>query len=120
MTEPAQGIMKLNDWGESKWYYITCDCTDPDHAHTVEVEADDYCVCVHIHTTVKTRFWEKRRWHQLWNMLIRGYAEYEATAILDEQQAINYANALTSAVEDVKIFKQAQVKKRNNDKAIND
>jgi hypothetical protein len=120
MTEPAQGIMKLNDCGESKWYYITCDCTDPDHAHTVEVEADDHSVCVHIHTTVKTRFWEKRRWRQLWNMFTRGYAEYEATAILNEQQAINYSNALTSAVEDVKVFRKQMMYKRNNDKAIND
>jgi len=118
--KPAEGILKLNDWGESVWYYVPCDCSDPKHAHTVEIEADDHGVSVHIHTTVKTRFWEKRRWRQLWNLLIRGYAEYEGTAILKEQQAINYANSLTSAVKDVKVFKDKVLKERENAKKVND
>lgn len=109
LTEkPADGILKLNDWGESKWYYITCDCLDSDHAHTVNIEADDHGVNVHVYATVKTRFWEKRRWRQIWSLLTRGYAEYEGTVILKEQQAINYAEALTSAVNDVKLFKAKQ------------
>jgi len=114
--KPVEGILKLNDWGESMWYYIPCDCSDPDHAHTVEVEADDYCVCVHIHTTVKTRFWEKRRWRQIWSLLTRGYAEYEGTVILKSQQAINYAGALTSAVNDVTIFKAKEAAARSKKK----
>jgi len=47
--------------------------------------------------------------------LTRGYAEYEASVILKEQQAINYASALTSAANDVKLFKakeQAARKKK--------
>lgn len=111
--KPAEGILKLNDWGESKWYYIPCDCSDPDHAHTVNVEADDHSVSVHIYTTVKTRFWEKRRWRQVWNLLTRGYAEYEASAILKEQQAVNYAAVLTSASNDVKLFKEKQAAARS-------
>lgn len=111
--KPAEGVLKLNDWGESKWYYITCDCLSPDHAHTVEVEADDHSVSVHIHTTVSTRFWEKRRWRQIWHLLTRGYAEYEGTVILKEQQAINYAAVLTSATNDVRLFKAKQAAARS-------
>jgi hypothetical protein len=106
--KPAEGILRLNNWGESIWYQVSCDCTDPDHAHTVEVEADDHSVSVTVHTTVKTRFWGRRRWQDIWSLLTRGYVEYEASVILKEQQAINYAAALTSAVNDVKLFKAKQ------------
>jgi hypothetical protein len=103
---PADGILKINDWGESVWYYISCDCTEPSHSHTVEIEADDHSVTVHISTQVTTRFWSRNRWREIWNILTKGYSEYESTIILKEQQAINYANSLTKAVNDVKIFKQ--------------
>lgn len=106
--KPAEGILKLNDWGESVWYHIPCDCLDSDHAHTVEIEADDHSVSVHIHSTVKTKFWSKGRWRQIWDILTKGYLEYEVSVILKEQQAFNYAEALTSAVNDVKLFKAKQ------------
>lgn len=116
--QPAQGILKLNDWGESKWYYVTCECTESDHAHTLEVEADNHSVTVHIHTTVTTKFWQKNRWRQIWDILTKGYAEYEASIILNEQSTFNYANALTSAVNDVKLFKDKQLKERKNAKSV--
>lgn len=108
--KPAQGILKMNDWGESVWYLVPCNCSDPEHSHTVEVEADDQEVVVHIHTQVKTRWWQKNRWREIWNMLIKGYSEHQASIILNEQQAFNYANALTSAAEDVKLFKHKRNK----------
>jgi hypothetical protein len=103
--KPAEGILRLNDWGASKWYQVSCDCTDPDHAHTFEVEADDHSVTVTIYATVKTKFWSRNRWRQIWDILRQGYVEYEGSIILKEQQAINYASALTSAVNDVKLFR---------------
>lgn len=111
---PAEGILRLNDWGESKWYQISCDCSDPDHAHTVEIEADEHSVSVHIYTTVSTGFWEGRRWRQIWKLLTCGYAEYEGTVILKEQQAINYAVALTDAVKDVRLFRAKQQTERKS------
>ncbi len=38
---PAQGIMKTNDWGDSKVYRVACDCSDPSHNHNVWIEAND-------------------------------------------------------------------------------
>lgn len=110
--KPANGILKMNEWDKSVWYYIPCDCSDSDHSHTVEIEADDYGVTVHIYTQVKTRWWQKNRWREIWNILTKGYSEYEVSIILKEQQAINYANALTSSVRDVKLFKD---KRNKND-----
>lgn len=112
--KPAEGVLKLNDWGESKWYLVTCDCSDPDCAHTVEVEADDYGVTVHVYTRATTTFWNKSRWRQIWQILIKGYAEMETTVILKEQQALNYAATLTNAVNDVKLFKAKDQAKRKS------
>ena len=38
--KPAWGISKQSDYGDSIWYQVQCECTDPDHCHVVEVEAD--------------------------------------------------------------------------------
>ena len=37
---PAQGIMKLNDFGDSVWYKVDCSCGQDDDAIEFEVEAD--------------------------------------------------------------------------------
>jgi hypothetical protein len=105
---PAQGILKINDYGDSKWYYVICDCANPDCAHAVEVEADDDAVVVHVYTTAKTTFWSKTRWRQIWQILTQGYAEMETSVVLQEQQALNYAKTLTDAVNDVKMFKEKE------------
>ena len=109
---PAEGILKQSDWGDNKWYYVTCDCSHPDCAHTVQVEADDHGVTVHVYARATTTFWNKRRWRQIWQILTKGYADMETTVILKEQQALNYAATLTNAVKDVKQFKSEQGKKR--------
>jgi hypothetical protein len=44
----------------------------------------------------------------MWQLLTRGYIEYEASIIMTEQQTVNYANTLLDAVKDVKEFKQAK------------
>lgn len=108
---PAEGILKLNDWGQSKWYYVTCDCTEPSCAHTVQVEADSHNVTVHVYTRATTTFWSKNRWRQIWQILTKGYAEMETSVILKEQQALNYAATLTNAVNDVKVIKEQEMRK---------
>ena len=32
---PAEGILKTNDWGDSKVYRIACECGDESHNHNV-------------------------------------------------------------------------------------
>jgi hypothetical protein len=130
--EPAAGIMKTNDWGDTKVYSIACDCGMSDHNHIVWVTADDCRVNVQIYTNVTTKFWDttiKPRydidnwwlqkldwfWKGLvnglanrlkltWSLWINGYLEEEATICLTEQQACNYSNALMCAVTDVREF----------------
>lgn len=108
---PAQGILKTGDYGDAVFYYVQCDCGSEDCSHTVEVEADDMHVHVHIYNNVHTKWWERNRWRQIWQILTKGYAEMQTTIVLDEQTAINYAEALKQATTNVKEFREKRTKK---------
>ncbi len=111
--KPAEGILKTSEWGDSKWYHIRCTCGSDDCSHELNVEADDIEVSVHIYSNHHTKWWEKKRWKQIWQILTKGYAEMQTTIVLSEQTAINYAETLKSAVNDVKKFKAEYQAKKN-------
>jgi hypothetical protein len=108
---PAEGVLLRKDYGDAKIYQIVCECGDCDHDHNVWVEAEDYGVTVTIYSQQKTKWWEQNRWKIIWTLLTKGYVERESTIIMSEQQALNYANVLQSAVKDVKEFKKKQKEK---------
>jgi hypothetical protein len=103
---PAEGILLRKDYGDAKVYEVVCECGDCDHSHNVWVEAEDFGITVTIYTQQKTKWWELNRWQTIWRLLTKGYVERESTLIMSEQQALNYANVLTTATKDVKKFKQ--------------
>ena len=98
---PAEGILKRRDWGDAQTYQVVCECQDADHDHNVWVEADNHCVTVTTYTTQKSKFWEINRWRTIWRLLTRGYVEYEASIIMTQQQALNYAETLKTAVNEL-------------------
>ena len=132
--KPAEGILKTHEWGDSKMYHVACSCGNDDDSIEVCVEADEMGVTVTSYTTQKTNFWEEQvtphydindPWHQdlylattnIWNGLVRrvkltwsiwfkGYVTYQSTTIMTEQQALNYAETLKSAIQDVKKFRE--------------
>ncbi len=108
---PAEGIMKTNDWGDSRVYRIACNCGDENHNHNMWVEADECDTIVTIYTTGKTNFWSKTRWYHIWTLLTKGYIDTESSVHLNKQQALNYAETLKSAIDDVKKFKQERKEK---------
>jgi hypothetical protein len=144
--QPAEGILKTNDFGDSKWYHVVCGCGQPDHTLTVEVEADDMGVNVNTYATVKTDYWTdsfKKRydidnpylqefdwfWKDLingfltrlrltWDIWIKGYVRAETTIAMSQQQALNYAETLKVAMEDVKKFKAQQKSTNDVDNAM--
>lgn len=101
---PAVGILKRNDWGDSIMYQVVCECHDADHDHNVWVEADDHRVTVTTYTTQKSEWWSYNRFQIIWTLLTKGYVKYEANIIMTDQQVLNYAETLKSAVDDVKKF----------------
>lgn len=109
--KPAEGILKRNDWGDSKWYRVDCDCGDSDHHHDIWIEADECDVSVAVYTRVKSKWWSLNRWQKMWTLLTRGYVEYEATICMTKQQTLNYAKTLESAIADVEEFRKQRIKK---------
>ena len=108
---PAEGIMKTNDWGDSRVYRVACNCGDENHNHNVWIEADESDIIVTVYTTGKTNFWSKTRWYHIWTLLTKGYVDTESTVHLNKQQALNYAETLKSAIDDVESFRNARQNK---------
>lgn len=130
----VEGIMKTGEFGDAKFYKVACQCGSPDHDINFEVEADETGVNVNTYVSVKTDWWTesvKKRYDidnpylqeldwtvkDIWNGLItrlkltwrvwtKGYLKTESTIAMTEQQALNYAETLKSAVKDVKIFRE--------------
>lgn len=102
---PAEGILKKNDWGDSKSYHIVCDCGSDDHTHNLWVEAEDIGISVTIYATVKSPWWSMNRFKQIWTLLTNGYIEHQTVLTMNEQTAVNYAETLKSAIKDVKAFR---------------
>lgn len=131
--KPAEGILKTNDYGDSKWYKVVCGCGQPDHSLDFEVEADETGVTVNTYVTAKTDYWSEvvkkkydidnpylqeldwtikdiingffTRLKLTWSVWTKGYLQCETTIIMSEQQTINYAETLKQAAEDVKEFR---------------
>jgi hypothetical protein len=102
---PAQGILKINEWGNSKMYKAVCSCGDDACSHIIDIEADSE-VNVTIYTRTKTNFWSVSRWRHIWSLLTRGHATFETTIILDRQSALNYAETIKMAIKDVETFEK--------------
>lgn len=137
---PATGILKTHDWGDSKWYFVPCECGSDDHALRFEVEADDTGVTVTTYTTQKTNYWEdpvgtrydiNNPWMQelhlfwaglanglfrkvklTWQIWTKGYVEYQSVTTMNEQVALNYVNVLQTAINDVKSFRKQRLEKK--------
>lgn len=131
--KPAEGILKRNDFGDSKYYQVVCSCGQEYHDHNVEVEADDCGVNVNIYATFKTDYWTEtvkphydidnevlqeidwfvkglinntiRKLKLTWELWTTGAVTAETTIHMTEQQALNYAETLKSAIKDVQEFK---------------
>ncbi len=131
---PAEGIMKTSDFGDSKFYKVVCGCGQDDHSIDFEVEAAETGINVNTYVIVKTDYWSesiKKRYDidnpylqeldwalkDIWNGFVirlkltwtvwtKGYVKTESTIAMTEQQALNYAETLKSAIQDVKDFKK--------------
>jgi hypothetical protein len=99
---PAEGILKRSEWPDAKIYQVVCNCGSADHDHNVWIETDDTReVTVTTYTQQKSKWWERNRWSTIWRLLTRGYVEYEASIIMTQQQALNYAETLKTAVNEL-------------------
>jgi hypothetical protein len=131
---PAAGIMKTSDFGDAKYYKVVCSCGQPEHEINFEVEADETGVNVNTYITAKSDAWSEtlhkrydinnmwlQEWDWFWKDFInglsrrvkltwaiwtKGVVQTETTINMTEQQALNYAETLRSAIQDVQNFKK--------------
>ncbi len=143
---PAEGILKRNDFGDSKYYQIVCGCGQEYHDHNVEIEAEETGVNVNIYASVKTDYWselvEKRYdinnpwlqevdwfvkdiinglWTRLkvtWEVWTTGAVTSQTVITMSEQQTLNYAETLKSAINDVKQFRDERLSKHENKQVV--
>jgi flagellar hook-basal body complex protein FliE len=132
---PAVGIMQTHDFGDSKYYRIACKCGQEKDDINMNVEVDECDIAVHTYVTVSTCWWRERfntfdsihnpfmyttkkiandvinRAMIIWTVLTKGYVEMESWTSMNEQQALNYAETLKSAIEDVKAFRSKREEK---------
>ena len=98
---PAAGISLTNEFTtpttKESCYRINCSCSDAEHDHDIWVEHDLECkdVTVTLYAQVSTPFWSTSRFKQIWQILTTGTTKFQASIILNQQQAVNYAAALT-------------------------
>jgi hypothetical protein len=132
---PAEGIMVTGDFGDSKFYKVVCGCGQSDHDLNFEVEAADTGINVNTYVSTKSDFWNEtvkkrydidspwlQEWDWFWKDLVngfsrrvkltwaiwtKGYVQTESTIAMSEQQALNYAETIKSAIKDVKHFKKS-------------
>lgn len=136
--KPAEGILVRGDWGDTKMYQVVCNCGQEYHDHNVEVEAQDTGVNVNIYATVKTNYWTEtvpkrydidnevlqevdwflkdlynstiRKIKLTWELWTTGAITTETTIAMTQQQALNYAETLKSAIKDVDNFRKQNTK----------
>jgi hypothetical protein len=103
---PAEGIFKINEWGNSRFYRLQCSCMDSNCFQDVwvEVEADSHQIISSIGGYATNKFWSKRYWRDLFDLIFKGRVEVELHTHMTKQQTINYAHTLLKAVKDLEEF----------------
>jgi hypothetical protein len=123
--KPAEGIMKQQDYGDSKWYTVECQCHSPECSTTMEVEANDCGIHVNMYANVKTAWWTDHCYRHFdwlpysvkyyinrginsfamaWHAIIHGYVKTQAVIVLNEQSALNLSATLINAIADVQMY----------------
>lgn len=104
--EPAIGVTQTGEFKDAKSYKVYCECGSNDHAHDLWVESEDSLITVTVYVKVQSPLWSMNRWKQMWQLFTRGYLTHEANLIMNEQVALNYAETIKVAIEDVKALKR--------------
>jgi hypothetical protein len=143
---PADGILKKGDYGDSKFYTVVCSCGNPDDEIDFEIEVDECRIHMNTWTIQKSDYWSLlvdenyqpyirnsflysidssirklingihtriSLTYKLWTV---GYLKYHQTTIMTEQQALNYAETIKTAIKDMHQFqKDQELKRKKND-----
>ena len=110
----SKNVMKTDDYGDSVWYKVNCDCNSDDHITTIEMEYDKEFRMITLNFYKKyvwtSRYgdinWFERFWKRLTcslKMFFTGWIEVEEYVILRGEDHINsFIEALEEGKQKVK------------------
>jgi len=105
----ANGIMQISEYENSCSYRVACECSDPEHDVTawIDITPDQDSINVvnvefYIETT--TAWWDAgfSRIRAAWDILVHGYRKEGHTMLLNEQTALNFADALLKSINNLR------------------
>jgi hypothetical protein len=104
---PAEGIMALSTYSDSKAYRIACDCTDYEHQADMWIELDGDKEYRHVQISffvnTWTPFWDRNfsRFKAAWDILVHGVHRQEHHMVLRHQGAKNLVEAINKSINDL-------------------
>lgn len=128
---PSEGIMMNYEYPDVKAFSVACTCHNPDDTINVLVETDEFGeITVLFDIEAKTKWWKglapwntykidnpilyffvnstkelvnglHQRITLTWKLWVNGYLPYNANIILNKQRALNFAESLKTAVEEL-------------------
>ena len=134
--QPATGIFKSHDFGDSMYYSVACQCGNTDDMidFSIELESDAWNIVLNTEFTPKSPYWKRlvndsgnfeNSWlrsidyniraminglyHKVmvtWEVWTKGYVKYYQSTIMSEQQALNYASTINQSIQDLRNFRQ--------------
>ena len=108
IQEPAFGVAQTGQFKDAAIFQVSCDCNTP--AHTVnmwiEVDPETEFKLISVNFYVETYSNFKTNWSTrlkiIWHVLTRGYYTQEASLMLNEKTAINFAHTILREVDKFK------------------
>ena len=91
-------VMKIHEFDKSVFYRVACDCTDPEHDMTIELEVDEDILGLHIYSNLETSiYWGYNNWFTrqykkikyCFRLIFLGYIEVEQEFLFMEEEHIN-------------------------------
>ncbi len=104
-------VMKTHDFDKSVFYRVACDCTEPDHDMTIEMEIDNDFPNIGLHIYAKLESsvywggsnWFERQWKRIkysMSLLFKGWIEVEQEFLfINDEHISNFIEALEDGRE---------------------
>ena len=104
---PASGIAQIGKSHSHRAYKVLCECGGVDHALDVWIEVEPHRECDLVELTVYANMWTPvfngmvDRLKAAWNILFKGVHKQEHSILLNHQTALNFAETLNTAINDL-------------------
>ena len=117
---PASGIAEIGYQSHNhRAYRVQCECTSVDHALDVWIEVEPDSECGLVELTIIANLWTPvfngilDRIKAAWNILFKGVHKQEHSILLNHQSALNFAETLTTAINDLQTRKSINGNQKN-------